>query len=338
MQQRYVGRTGLRVSRLGLGTMTWGRDTDVHEATDQLHDFTDAGGTLIDTGNGYGGGVAEEVLGGLLGDVVARDDVVICARAGAARPPAGSPSFNGAGGAPDTSRRAMLAALDGCLTRLGTDHLDLWLVPGWSPAVPLDETLSALDAAVTSGRARYAGVSNFAGWQLALAAAGAVASGMAGTGRAAPGTPVAVEAEYSLVQRGIERELLPAATALGVGVLAWSPLGRGVLTGKYRTGTPADSRAASDHLAHFVAPYLNRAARRVVDAVVTAGDGLGCSPLEVALAWVRDQPGICSAIVGARTAAQLRASLASDDVELPAEIRAALDEVSAPALGYPERV
>jgi aryl-alcohol dehydrogenase-like predicted oxidoreductase len=122
--------------------------------------------------------------------------------------------------------------------------------------------------------------------------------------------------------------LLPAADHLGLGVIAWSPLGRGVLTGKYRNGTPADSRAASPHLAAFVEPYLDRTARRIVDAVLTAADGLGCAPLEVALAWVRDRPGISSVLVGARTAAQLRGSLASEDVELPVEILSALDEIS----------
>jgi aryl-alcohol dehydrogenase-like predicted oxidoreductase len=334
MEQRYVGRTGLRVSRLGLGTMTWGRDTDEHEAAEQLQDFTAAGGTLIDTGAGYGRGAAEEVLGRLLGPVVAREDVVLCTTSGVgvgALPDAvasgRTAGRNGARPVPDTSRRGMLAALDGSLRRLGTDHVDLWLAPGWSDAVPLAETLSALEQAVRSGRARYVGVANYAGWQTALAAAGGGA-----------GAAVAVQVEYSLVQRGIEREVLPAAQALGLGVLAWSPLGRGVLTGKYRAGTPADSRAASPHLSAFVAPYLGRPGRRVVDAVVTAADGLGCSPLEVALAWVRDRAGISSILVGARTAAQLRGSMLSEDIELPMEIQAALDEVSAPSLGYPERV
>jgi len=140
------------------------------------------------------------------------------------------------------------------------------------------------------------------------------------------------------VQRGAEREVLPAAAALGLGVLAWSPLGRGVLTGKYRTGTPADSRAASPHLSGFVGAYLDRESRRVVDAVVTAADGLGCSPVEVALAWVRDTDGVASALVGARTAAQLRVSLESEGLELPPEIGLALAEISAPDLGYPERL
>ncbi len=308
-----MGRTGLRVSRLGLGTMTWGRDTDEHEAADQLRDFVTAGGTLVETGAGYGAGAAEDLLGHLLTHLVPREELVL-----AARPESSS------GGS--TSRRGMLAGLDATLDRLGTDHLDLWLAPAWDPRVPVEETLSALEYAVTSGRARYTGVADHSGWQTALAAARGGAWG-----------PVAVQCEYSLVQRGVEREVLPAAAALGLGVLAWSPLGRGVLTGKYRTGTPADSRAASPHLSGFVAPYLGRGSRRIVDAVVTAADGLGCEPLEVALAWARDRPGVAGVLVGARTAAQLRGSLLSEDVELPAEIRTALDEISAPPLGYPER-
>jgi aryl-alcohol dehydrogenase-like predicted oxidoreductase len=308
MEHRYVGRTGLRVSRLGLGTMTWGRDTDEDEAAEQLRDLLEAGGSLVDVGTSYGEGSCEEVLGKLLGTVASRDEIVICAKASV-------PMYRTG---PDVSRRSLLTALDASLTRLGVDHLDLWTVPGWSSRVPLAETLSALAVAVDTGRARYAGIANVDGWQAALAA----------TGRPEAGTPVAVQAEYSLVQRTIERELIPAAAHLGLGVIAWSPLGRGVLTGKYRNGTPADSRAGSPHLAAFVAPYLDRVSRRIVDAVLTAADGLGCAPLEVALAWIRDRPGVSSVLVGARTAAQFRGSLASEGIELPLEILTALDEVS----------
>jgi aryl-alcohol dehydrogenase-like predicted oxidoreductase len=304
---------------MGLGTLTWGRDTDQHEAADQLRDFVDAGGTLIDTAAAYGDGAAEELLGSLLGGVAEREELAICTRSGI--------SWRDGGLRVNTSRAAMLSGLDDSLARLRTEHVDLWLVQGWCDDVPLEETLSALEFATSSGRVRYVGFSNYSGWQTARAAT--LLGGMA--------RPVATEVEYSLVQRGVEREVLPAAQALGLGLLAWSPLGRGVLTGKYRTGTPADSRAASPHLSGFVGTYLDKRSRRVVDAVVTAADGLGCSPLEVAIAWVRDREGVASALVGARTAAQLRGSLMSEDVELPTEIRSALDEVSAPVLGYPER-
>ncbi|MEO7746745.1 MAG: aldo/keto reductase [Actinomycetota bacterium] len=310
MEQRYVGASGLRVSSLALGTMTWGRDTDEHEAREQLAAFLQAGGTLVDTADGYGDGMAEELIGGLLPRLAAREDVVLCTKAG----------LGSRAGGVDTSRRALLAALDTSLARLGTDYVDLWLVHAWSDDVPLDETLSALEWAVSTGRARYVGVCNYGGWQSARAATLAEVRGT---------TPlVAHQVEYSLLARQAESEVVGAARALGLGLLAWSPLGRGVLTGKYRHGTPADSRAASPHLAGFVEHHLGERSRRIVDAVVTAADGLGCSPAEIALAWVRDQPGVVAPVVGARTAAQLRGTLTSDEVHLPAEIRDALDEVS----------
>ena len=141
-------------------------------------------------------------------------------------------------------------------------------------------------------------------------------------------TLASTQVEYSLLNRSAESEVIPAAEHLGLGVLPWSPLGRGVLTGKYRTGTPADSRAASPHFSNFVGSYLNERSARVVEAVARAADGLSWSPIEVALAWVRDRPGVTAPIVGARTAAQLRGSLTVEECELPPEIVAALDDVS----------
>ena len=320
MEQRHLGHTGLVVSRLALGTMTWGRDTDEHEARDQLAAFVEAGGTLVDTADVYADGRAEGVLGSLLDDVVPRDEVLVATKA-VSRP--------GTERRFDASRAHLLTTLDESLRRLGTDHVDLWQLHAWDPDTPLEESLAAADDAVRAGKVRYVGVSNYAGWQTGAAAAWQ---------RAVPGRSAlaATQVEYSLLERGIEREVLPAAAELGLGVLAWSPLGRGVLTGKYRSGTPADSRGASPHFTAFVQPYLDEHARRVVEAVATAAWGLGGAPLEVALAWVRDRPGVTSAIVGARTAAQLLGSLAVESLELPEEIRSALDEVSVPELGYPE--
>ena len=313
MHVRSVGATGLKVSRLGLGTMTWGRDTDEHEARDQLIAFTEAGGTLLDTAAGYGDGASEELIGTLIGDVVARDEIVIATKAGISRRTGTRVT--------DASRGSLLTALDGSLARLGVDHVDLWQVHTWVDDAPLEETLSALDTAVATGRASYVGVSNYAGWQTAQAATWQ---------RAVPGrVPLAsTQMEYSLLNRTIEDEVLPAAHALGLGVLAWSPLGRGVLTGKYRTGTPSDSRAASPHFANFVDIYLGERSRGIVEAVARAADGLGWSCLEVALTWVRDRPGVTSPIVGARTAAQLRGALGIEELTLPDEIIEALDDVS----------
>ncbi|MFF4648871.1 aldo/keto reductase [Streptomyces sp. NPDC001380] len=321
MEQRHLGRTGLRVSRIGLGTMTWGRDTDEHEAAEQLKEFLDAGGTLVDTADVYADGGAEYLLSRLVEDLVPRSELVIATKAGSV--PHADPRF-------DASRGHLLAALDASLQRLGTDYVDLWQVHAYDPATPTEETLHALDLAVSSGRARYVGVSNFSGWQLAKAAT---------LQRAVPGrTPVAsTQMEYSLLQRNIEREVLPAALDLGVGLLASSPLGRGVLTGKYRHGVPQDSRGASPYLSGFVQPYLDERGRRIVDAVATAADGLASSPLKVALAWVRDRPGVAAALVGARTSAQLRAALSVEALTLPEEIRGALDDVSAPVHRYPDQ-
>ena len=299
--------------------MTWSRDTDAHEAGEQLKDFVGAGGTLLDTAASYANGASEELIGQLLETVVPRDEVVLCTKAGVRR--------TAAGGVVDASRGALLSSLDASLARLRTDTVDLWLVQTPDPRTSLEETVSALRLAVTSGRARYVGLSNHPGWQTARTAT--LLGDEIGL--------AAVEVEYSLLQRGVEREVLPAAASLGIGVLAWSPLGRGVLTGKYRRTIPADSRAASAHLAGFVEPYLGGVSAQVVDAVCTAADGLGRSPLEVALAWLTDETTVASALIGARTPAQLRASLASLDLVLPPEIRLALDEVSAPVVGYPER-
>jgi aryl-alcohol dehydrogenase-like predicted oxidoreductase len=313
MQQRHLGRTGLKVSRLGLGTLTWGRDTDEHEARDQLIAFTEAGGTLVDTAAGYGEGASEELIGSLIGDVVAREDIVIATKAGITRARGTRQT--------DASRGYLLATLDASLRRLRVDHVDLWQVHTWMDDVPLEETLAALDHAVSSGRASYVGVSNYTGWQTAQAATWQ---------RAWPGrTPVAsTQVEYSLLNRRVEVEVIPAAAALGVGVLPWSPLGRGVLTGKYRRGTPADSRGASPHFSAFVGGYLDERSARIVEAVCRAAEGLEWSPLEVALAWVRDRPGVTAPLVGARTAAQLRGALTIEDAALPAQITAALDDVS----------
>ena len=313
MQQRTLGSTGLKVSRLGLGTMTWGRDTDEHEARDQLIAFTEKGGSLLDTAAGYGDGASEELIGSLIGDVIARHEVVLATKAGISRR-TGERVL-------DTSRGHLLTSLDASLKRLRVDHVDLWQVHVWSDETPVEETLTALDQAVSSGRASYVGISNYSGWQTAQAATWQ---------RAVPGrTPLAsTQVEYSLLARGIEHEVLPAAAALGLGVLPWSPLGRGVLTGKYRNGTPSASRGASPHFAGFVNSYLDERGRSIVESVARAAEGLGWTPLEVALVWVRDRPGVTAPIVGARTAAQLDGALGVEDRVLPAEIIEALDDVS----------
>lgn len=315
MEKRPVGASGLQVSRLGLGTMTWGRDTDEQEAADQLRLFLDAGGNFIDTAAIYGDGDSERVLGGLIDAMAKREDLVIASKSGI--------SIRSGERKIDNSRKALLAELDRTLTRLETDYLDIWQVNAWDEDVPLEETLGAFDSAVSSGKVRYVGIANFSGWQTARA----VTLQNPIFGKA----PISsTQNELSLLNRKCEREVLSGAKALGFGFFAWSPLGRGVLTGKYRRGMPSDSRGASPHFSNFIEPYLSDKSARIVEAVLVAADGLGLSPIEIAIAWVRDLPGVSAAIVGARTGAQLRGILTSENVVLPAPVREALDEVTAP--------
>ncbi len=314
MELRTLGNSGLRISRLGLGTMTWGRDTDEHEAADQLKTFLDAGGNLIDTAAVYGDGDSERVIGGFIGTMVKREDLILATKAGI--------SFANGERVVNNSRTSLLADLDKSLSRLGVDSVDLWQIHTWDENVPLEETLTAMDIALNSGRARYIGVSNFTGWQLARAAT--LQNPLFSKAQI-----VSIQSEYSLLNREIENEVMPACSEMNIGTLAWSPLGRGVLTGKYRGGTPSDSRGASPHFSGFVSPYFDDRSSRIVDAVAVAAEGLGYSPLEVALSWVRDGIGVSSAILGARTAAQLRGALTVEEITLPDQVRAALDEVSA---------
>lgn len=318
MQTRRAGSSGLQVSRLGLGTLTWGRDTQPAQARALVRRFHEAGGTLVDTAPAYGNGVAEKILGKLIHTDLQRSDLVIATKGG----------FGVRNGrrVVDTSRSALLDDLAASLRRLHTDHVDLWQVHAWGEA-PLEETLGALDQAVRSGMARYVGVSNFIGWQTARAATWQ---------EAIPGRArlVSSQVEYSLLARRSEIEVIPALRALGMGLFPWSPIGRGVLTGKYRTGVPRGSRGAADHFSWFVEPYLEEKSRAITDAVAKAAEGLDLSPQQVALLWVRDAPGVTAPLLGARTVEQLEPYLAVDEMTLPDEIISALDDVSGgPNLG-----
>lgn len=312
MQRRSVGTSGLTVGRAGLGTMTWGRDTRIDDARALLRSFVDAGGDLVDSAPAYTRGEAERMLGQLLRTDVSRDDVVLATKAGF--------MFRDGVRVVDTSRRVLLDDLHDSLRRLGTDHIDVWQVHAWG-AAPLEETLAALDHAVSTGVVRYAGVSNFVGWQTAAAATWQEAF----PGRA---RLVSNQVEYSLLARRAEVEVLPALRHFEMGFFPWSPMGRGVLTGKYRSGIPRDSRGAAPHFQWYVEPYLEARSRAVVEAVAKAADGLGVTPLQVAWLWVRDAPGVTAPLLGARTAAQLAPYLDAESMELPEEIASALDDVS----------
>ena len=319
MHMRPLGNSGIRVGNLGLGTMTWGRSTDEYDARDQLAAFLDAGGNLFDTADVYADGVSEEMLGTLIQEFECRDNIVLATKAVSV--PNTERRFN-------ASRRHLLDALDRSLKRLDVDTIDLWQLHAWDPLTPIEETLHAVDAAVSSGKVRYAGISNYSGWQTAQACTIQLGKGI--------NPIVTTQMEYSLLERGVEREIVPSAKALGIGLLPWSPLGRGVLTGKYRHSIPIDSRGAHPETSAFVNTYRDERAKRIVDALSTAAEGLGASPAEVALAWLRDRPGVVAPILGARTAQQLVLALGSNELSLPDEIQTALDDVSEPALGYPE--
>jgi aryl-alcohol dehydrogenase-like predicted oxidoreductase len=317
MLTRRVGETSLEVSRMGLGTMTWAQAT-ISTSINLLKAFWEAGGTLIDTAAAYGGGDVEVLLGKLFKQAVRRRDLVIATKSGYV--------LRDGHRVVDVRAKTLLEDLAGSLRRLGTDYVDLWQIHAWGKT-SLEETLAAADRAVAEGKARHVGVCNYIGWQLAYAAT---------LQKAVPGrTPLAaVQVEYSLLARRAEIELLPCCDALGIGFIPWSGLGRGVLTGRYRHGVPAGSRGASDSLAWFVEPYLGEASRGVVEAVVRAARGLGLTPPQVALLWVRDAPGVTAPLVGPRTVEQLEELLRVDDAELPREIVDALDDVS----GGPNRL
>lgn len=292
--------------------MAWGRDVEWAQVRNLIHDFVDAGGNLIDTAPAYGGGVAEKMLGKLLASGFPRHQIAIATKAGFV--------IRQGKRVIDTSRGAMLEDLESSLRRMNTDHVDLWQVHAWGDA-PIEESLSAIDSAVSRGLVRYAGVSNFIGWQTATAA----------TWQEALGSRTAlasVQVEYSLLARRAEVEVIGAARHHDMGLLAWSGLGRGVLTGKYRASIPRDSRGASQHFAWFVEPYLQTRSQAIVDAVVKASEGLGLTPSQVALLWVRDAPQVASVLVGPRTTDHLAELLETESKELVAPIVSALDDVS----------
>ena len=311
MQFAQVGTSDLTVSRIGLGTMSWGAATTVNEAVTMLKTFVEYGGTLIDTAAAYGLGQVESLIGRILARTVQRSDLVISTKSGFV--------MRGGERVVDNTRTTLLADLAGSLKRLGTDHVDLWQVHAWSDD-PLDETLEAADEAVRRGMARQVGVSNFVGWQVAKAATWQ---------RALRRTPVvSAQAEYSLLARRAELELIPCLEDLHLGFFPWSGLGRGVLTGKYLDTIPRGSRGDDPAMSWFVEQFFDEGSRRIVQAVRTAADGLALTPAQVALMWVRDAPGVTAPLIGPRTVDQLLPLLAVSDSTLPDPITQALDDVS----------
>lgn len=326
MQYRQLGRSGLRVSTLALGTATFGTTgelrgwghTDLAGARRQVDMCLDAGVNLVDTADAYSAGAAEEVLGRVLEG--RRDDVLISTKV---RFPAHDDvAINDMG----LSRHHVVRAAEASLRRLRTDHIDVYTLHEWDGQVPLEETMSALDDLVRVGKIRYLAVSNFAGWQLMKALAVSDAHGWQRF--------VGTQIYYSLESRDAEYELLPLAVDQGLGVLVWSPLAGGLLTGKYRRDrTPEQGR----HLAGRTEPPVRdpEALYDTVDVLVDVAERRGQAPSQVALAWLLTRPAVSGLVVGARTDEQLATSLAAADVALDDEALARLDEVSRPPLIYP---
>ena len=326
MDYRTLGRSGCAVSNLCLGTMTFGSETDEQGSHQQLDRFVAAGGTVVDTADVYSGGASEEIIGRWFASRPADvTEPVVLATKG--RFPLDD-SPNGAG----LSARHLTRALDASLRRLGLDAVDLYQVHAFDPWTPLEETLRTLDGFVRAGKIRYYGLSNFTGWQLTKAAHLARALNAAG--------PVTLQPQYSLLVREIEWEIVPAAMDAGLGLLPWSPLGGGWLSGKYkRNERPTGATRLGEDPDRGMEAYDRRGMDRtwaVIDAVQKVADERGVSMAEVALAWVTDRPGVASTILGARTVAQLEANLRAADLHLTAEETTVLDAASAPhAVDYP---
>jgi aryl-alcohol dehydrogenase-like predicted oxidoreductase len=319
-----LGRSGLRVSPLTLGAMTfgddlgWGANPETSEAI--LAEFLDRGGNVVDTANVYTNGHSEKIVGDFFAARPGRRERVVLSTKFFGNLHPGDP--NGGGG----GRKALIAQLEESLRRLQTDYIDVYWLHNWDRRAPIEETLRALDHLVTVGKVRYVGLSDVPAWVAAQAQTIAQFRGWA---------PVtALQLEYSLLERTPEGELLPMAEALGIGVLPWSPLRGGQLSGKYtrNNGTPGDSRR--------VGLYTKPTERdwAVIEAVARVAAELGVGSAEVALAWVRSRPAVTSTLIGARTIEQLRSNLASLEVTLAPEQLAALNHLSTPTLDFPAAI
>ncbi|WP_158865117.1 aldo/keto reductase [Leifsonia sp. AG29] len=319
MDLRNLGNSGTIVSEFALGTMTFGAEADERTSHRILERYLDAGGNLVDTADVYSSGASESIIGRWLArNPGARESVVIATKG--RFPMGGSPNQLG------LSRTHLRAALDHSLRRLGVDHIDLYQMHAWDALTPIEETLRFLDDAVTAGKISYYGFSNYLGWQLTKAVEVAKARGWA--------PPVTLQPQYSLIVRGIEHEIVPAALDGGVGLLPWSPLGGGWLSGKYRRDeAPTGATRLGENPKRGMEAWEERNADpqtwRIIDAVQTVSEQTGASMSQVALRWLSDRPAVTSVILGARTVEQLEDNLGAADVRLSDEQRTLLDEASA---------
>jgi aryl-alcohol dehydrogenase-like predicted oxidoreductase len=316
-----LGQSGLRVSPFTLGTMTFGEDfgwgSSPEVSADILAAYLDRGGNSIDTANIYTAGHSERIIGDYFAaHPGVRDGVVLATKFfGNLRP--GDPNGGGVG------RKAIIQQLENSLRRLRTDYVDLYWVHNFDPRTPIEETMRTLDDLVTAGKIRYVGLSDLPAWKVAEASV---------TARFRSWVPItALQLEYSLLERTSEGELLPAAQALGIGVLPWSPLKNGFLSGKYASSRPTTTARGNN--GYFQPPTAEEYV--VIDAVNEIAAELGVSSAAVALAWVQGRPGVSSTIIGARTLEQFTSNIAGLDVTLTDEQRDRLDKISAPTLDFP---
>jgi aryl-alcohol dehydrogenase-like predicted oxidoreductase len=316
-----LGRSGLRVSPLCLGAMTfgeeWGWGASVQESNAMLSAFLDGGGNFIDTANAYTKGHSEAIIGDYFRESGRRDRAVIATKFTANLYP-GDPNGGGAG------RKAVLAACDQSLRRLQTDYIDLYWMHMWDRFTPIDETMRALEDLVQAGKVRYIGISDTPAWKVAQAQTIAMFRGWAPL--------VALQIEYSLIERTVEGELTPMARELGLGVTPWSPLRGGVLSGKYTRQNAADAKPGRGER---VTAFLNERTFSIIDEVVRIAARHKAAAASVAIAWLLAKAGVSSVIIGARRVDQLRDNLAATDLSLDKEDMDALDAVSAPVLGFP---
>ncbi len=320
MDIRRLGKHGLAVSDLSLGTLTWGRDTDDLEASDLLQRYLELGGTTLDVPSDWGSATFDgriQAVGGVLEASGAREALSLVLHSGTLPEP-----HNATAGAPvgrlgpRTSKRNLLASLDAALKALRTDRVDLWVIHGPLLGIGLEEIRDAAVAALDQGKALYVGAADLDAWDY-----GALAS--------SPGSLFsALAGPFSLLDAGRGSLMLKHGSRAGLGFVALSPLAQGVLTGKYRTSTPPDSRAATGHLSSLVLPYLGHRQNRVVEAVARAAEGLETTPAKLALAWVLSQPYVSTAVIGPRNLRQLDQLVDGGFAPLPREVRDVLTEVS----------
>ncbi len=317
-----LGRSGLRVSPLCLGAMTFGQEWNIGvgpaESARILDAYIDRGGNFIDTANIYNKGHSERIIGDHLAPTPGKRDRLVIATKFCGLQLAGDPNAGGAG------RKAILAACEQSLRRLGTEYIDLYWMHFWDRHTPIDETMRALDDLVRAGKVRHVGFSDTPAWKVVQAQMLAELRGWSPL--------IALQIEYSLLERTVEGELIPMARELGLGVTPWSPLKYGILSGKYtRDARPKEGRAASE----WVARHLTDRTYAILDVLRSVADEARATPAAAALAWVQGRPGVASTIIGARTPEQLAENLKALDVRLTPEQASRLDEASRPALDFP---